>query len=137
VRWIWAALALQLSGYVFDIVWHGLLRAGEEPTTRSEMIRHLASVHLPLYIGAVAVLVATSVELLRRRASGAVARALRVAVAGAVLSVGAEAWHAASHLRLDTHEAPVAGMLSIAGFLVVVVAITRVAAAARLARERP
>ena len=106
MRWIWAALTLQLSGYVFDIVWHGLLRPGEEPTTRREMTHHLATVHPPLYIGAVAVLLATAAELLRRRASGGVGRSLRFAVAGALLSFGAEAWHAASHLRLDTTELP-------------------------------
>ena len=137
MRWIWAALALQLIGYVFDVVWHGLPRPGEEPTTRSEMTHHLATVHLPLYIGAVAVLVATSAELLRRRGRGPAGRALPFAVAGALISVGAEAWHAASHLRLDTHEAPVAGILSMIGFLVVLTAISRVAVAARLARERP
>jgi hypothetical protein len=48
---------------------------------------------------------------------------LPVAVGGAALSVTAEAWHAASHLRLDTHTAPVAGILSLAGFLVVVIAL--------------
>jgi hypothetical protein len=31
--------------------------------------------------------------------------------------------HAASHLRLDTHTAPVAGILSVVGFLVVVIAM--------------
>ena len=32
-------------------------------------------------------------------------------------------WDAYSHLQLDTHAAPVAGILSFAGFLVVVVAM--------------
>jgi len=41
-----------------------------------------------------------------------------------VVSAGAEGWHAASHLRLDTHHAPVAGVLSFVGFLVVVVAMS-------------
>jgi hypothetical protein len=40
-----------------------------------------------------------------------------------VLSASAEAWHAYSHLRLDTHSAPVAGILSVIGFLVVVIAM--------------
>jgi hypothetical protein len=44
---------------------------------------------------------------------------LAVALAGAVLSVGAEAWHAWSHLHLDLAHAPLAGMLSLVGYVVV------------------
>lgn len=132
MRWIWAALALQLIGYVFDIVWHALLRPGAEPATFGEMARHLASVHLPLYVGAAMVLISTTVELLRRRRRRPLGNALPIAVTGAVVSCGAEAWHALSHLRLDTHAAPVAGVLSVIGFLVVVGAmVVDVRAAAR------
>jgi hypothetical protein len=49
--WIRAALALQLAGLAFDGLWHGLLRPGVEPATFAEMLVHLASVHLPLYLG--------------------------------------------------------------------------------------
>jgi predicted membrane protein len=120
--WIWASLILQFFGYVFDIVWHGLLNPGVEPATVGEMVRHLSTVHLPLYIGAASVLVSTSSALLRQIRRSATGIALPIAVAGAVLSA-AEAWHAASHLRLDTHSAPVAGILSAIGFLVVVIAM--------------
>ena len=120
---IWLALALQLIGYVLDVLWHALSGPGAEPTTVADMARHLATVHLPLYVGALAVLVTTVIELVRRRARAPVRAALPVAVGGAALSVTAEAWHAASHLRLDTHTAPVAGILSLAGFLVVVIAL--------------
>jgi hypothetical protein len=122
--WIWASLVVQCSGYLVDIVWHGLLSPGVEPTTVGEMGRHLATVHLPLYLGATSVLVSTGTAFLRERRRGAPNRALSIAVAGAVLSAGAEAWHAASHLRLDTHTAPIAGILSVVGFLVVVLAIS-------------
>lgn len=54
----------------------------------------------------------------------AIGTALPVAVGGAALSAAGEAWHAYSHLRLDTHSAPVAGILSFVGFLVVVIAMT-------------
>jgi hypothetical protein len=134
VQWIWLALALQLIGYVVDVLWHALLGPAAEPTTRSEMVRHLATVHLPLYIGAVTVLVSTLVELVRRRARAPLGMALPIAVAGAALSLGAEAWHAVSHLRLDTHAAPIAGILSGAGFLVV--AIAMVIDVRRAARKR-
>ena len=121
--WVWASLILQFLGYLFDAVWHGLLSPGVEPQAMGEMARHLATVHLPLYIGAASVLVSTSMALARttRRAAGF---ALPVALAGAVLSAAGEAWHAYSHLQMDTHSAPVAGSLSFIGFLVVVIAMS-------------
>jgi hypothetical protein len=117
--WIWASLALQFAGYVVDVIWHGLLQPGVEPTTVEEMARHLGTVHLPLYIGAVSVLVSTARAFLRSHGP-----AVSIAFAGTVLSAGAEAWHAYSHLRLDTHTAPFAGILSVIGFLVAVVAMS-------------
>ena len=117
--WIRTSLALQFVGYVIDVIWHGLLQPGVEPTTAGEMARHLGTVHLPLYIGAVSVLVSTARAFLRRHGP-----TVSIAFAGAVLSAGAEAWHASSHLRLDTHSAPVAGILSVIGFLVAVVAMS-------------
>ena len=87
------------------------------------MVRHLGTVHLPLYIGAASVLVSTSRALLRQARRSAIGNAMTVAFAGAVLSAAAEAWHAYSHLRLDTHSAPIAGALSVIGFFVVVIAM--------------
>jgi hypothetical protein len=122
--WIWASLIVQGLGYVYDAVWHGLLNPGFEPTTAADMMRHLLTVHLPLYIGAASLLASTSVALLRHLRRSHVGRALRAAFAGALVSAGAEAWHAASHLRLDTHGGPIAGTLSFIGFLVVLVALS-------------
>src|SRR6266567_2749042 len=121
--WIWMSLILQFFGYVFDAIWHGLLSPGVEPTTAGEMVRHLGTVHLPLYIGAASVLVSTSRALVRQARRSASGIAMTVAFAGAVLSAAAEAWHAYSHLRLDTHSAPIAGALSVIGFFVVVIAM--------------
>lgn len=84
-------LALQGLGYVVDAAWHGLLSPGAEPRTVDEMVRHLATAHLPLYVGAGCVLVATVVALARRAATGI---RLPLAAAGAVISAGGEAWHA-------------------------------------------
>jgi hypothetical protein len=122
--WVWASLILQSLGYVCDAVWHGLLNPGVEPQTVGEMARHLSTVHLPLYIGAASVLVSTFTALVRSIGRSPTGSALPVACAGSVLSAGAEAWHAYSHLRLDTHSAPVAGTLSFVGFLVVVMAMS-------------
>src|SRR2546422_10433378 len=88
--WIWESLILQFFGYVFDAVWHGLLSPGVEPTTVGEMVRHLGTVHLPLYIGAASVLVSTSRALLRQARRSAIGIAMTVAFAGAVLSAAAE-----------------------------------------------
>jgi hypothetical protein len=118
--WIWTSIIVQFLGYLFDAIWHGLLNPGREPTTVSEMVRHLGTVHLPLYVGAASVLLSTSTALVREVRHGRARPALALAAAGAVLSAGAEAWHAASHLRLDTHTAPVAGILSVIGFLIAV-----------------
>jgi predicted membrane protein len=131
-RWVWASLILQALGYGFDAVWHGLLHPGVEPTTVGAMVRHLGTVHLPLYIGAVSVLVSTSRALLRQSRRAAPSLALPIAVAGAMLSTAAEAWHAYAHLHLDTHSAPIAGVLSVIGFLVVIIAM----ALSREARRR-
>jgi len=131
-RWGWASLILQALGYGFDAVWHGLLHPGVEPTTVGAMVRHLGTVHLPLYIGAVSVLVSTSRALLRQSRRAAPSLALPIAVAGAMLSTAAEAWHAYAHLHLDTHSAPIAGVLSVIGFLVVIIAM----ALSRGARRR-
>jgi Na+/citrate or Na+/malate symporter len=90
-------------------------------------------VHLTLYIGAAAVLVTIGFTLGRRLRRATVGVALPIAFGSAVLSVAGEAWHAVSHLQLDTHSAPVAGSLSVAGFLAVVAAMT----VPRLVRGQP
>ena len=122
--WISVMLTVQFVGYLFDAIWHGLLRPGAEPQTFDEMVRHLATVHLPLYVGAVGVLVTTGMALSQRRMKPADAsRALPIAFGGALLSTAAEAWHAYSHLQMDTHTGPIAGSLSFVGFLVAATAI--------------
>jgi hypothetical protein len=122
--WVWVSLTVQFLGYVFDAVWHGLLYPGVEPQTAGQMVRHLTTVHLPLYIGAASVLVSTSTALAHGTKRSRAGIALPIALAGSVLSAGAEAWHAYSHIRLDPHSAPIAGALSFIGFLVVVIAMS-------------
>jgi len=121
-RWVWTSLVLQFFGYLFEAVWHALMRPGAEPTTAPEIVRHLATVHLLLYLGAAGILVSTSCVLLHRIRSSATGVAWPIALVGAALSAAAEAWHAYSHLRLDTHSAPIAGVMSVVGFLVVAAA---------------
>jgi hypothetical protein len=112
-----------VGGLVFDGVWHGLLNPGFEARTVEEMVGHLATVHLPIYIGVLCVFLATGralVEQWRRPAAG---RALPIAFAGALLSVTGEAWHAYTHLQLSTHGGPIAAGTSLLGLMVVVIAV--------------
>jgi hypothetical protein len=115
--WIWAAGALQVAGLAFDGVWHGLLNPGVEPTRFPDMLSHLLTVHVPLYLGVLSVLLTTGWALLERRRHSA------IAFAGALLSTAGEAWHAAIHLRLETHGGPLAEGLAVIGLIVVVTAV--------------
>src|SRR2546426_8711178 len=115
--WIWAALAVQALGLAFDGVWHGLRRPGVEPTTFAEMIVHLGTVHLPLYLGVLSVVITSGWAFVERRSGSA------VAFAGALLSTAAEAWHASIHLRLSTRGSPIAEGVAMIGFIVVVIAL--------------
>ena len=115
--WIWAALALQLAGLAFDGVWHGLLSPGVEPATFAEMLVHLGTVHAPLYLGVLSVLITTGWALVEHRSGSA------VAFAGALLSTAAEAWHASIHLRLSTRGGPIAEGVAVIGLVVVVIAV--------------
>jgi hypothetical protein len=118
--WIWVAVAAQAIGYIVDAFWHARLEPGHEPATVSEMARHLATVHMPLYVGAACVLATTAIALERRTRHAPAGVALPVALAGAALSAFAECWHAIAHLGLDARHAPLFGILSVTGFLVVI-----------------
>lgn len=120
--WIWTAVAIQAAGLVFDVGWHGLNRSFD-PVTVPEMLRHLATVHLPIYIGAVNVFLTTAWALIDRMRRSGRGAALPIAFAGACLSLGGEAWHAYHHLQLSTHGGAIAGMTSFVGLVVVVGAL--------------
>jgi hypothetical protein len=124
-RWIWAALGLQLAGLLFDLVWHALLRPGVEPATRRAMLQHLLSVHLPLYIGVACVLATTAWAFVEQTRRARVAAWWWVALAGALLSAVGEAWHAGTHLQMDTDAGPLAGTLSVVGLVFVAVGVWR------------
>jgi hypothetical protein len=121
--WIWAALSVQLFGLVFDAVWHGLLNPDFEAVTVDQMVRHLSTVHLPIYIGVLSVLVTTAWALIDQMRRSKIGIALPVAFAGALVSTAGEIWHAYTHLQLSTHSGPIAGITSSFGFIVVVTAL--------------
>jgi hypothetical protein len=122
-RWIWTAAAAQVVGLVFDAVWHGLLHPGFEAVTVSRMVTHLGTVHLPIYIGVVGVLVATAWALVDSMKRSGTGFALPFAFAGAAVSTAGEAWHAYSHLQLSPHSGPIAEATASFGLVVVVTAV--------------
>lgn len=123
LKWIWAALAVQLGGLTFDAVWHGLLNPDFEATTVDEMVHHLTTVHLPLYVGVLSVLMTTAWGLVDQVRRSKIGVALPVALAGALVSTAGEIWHAYTHLQLSTHGGAIAGVTSSFGFIVVVTAL--------------
>jgi hypothetical protein len=119
---IWAALALQLAGLVFDILWHAT-HSGFAPVTRTEMVQHLQSVHLPIYIGVLCVVLTTALALLAQIARGERGLAMPIAFVGALISAAGEGWHAYTHLQMSTHGGQLAASVSFLGFLVVIAAL--------------
>ena len=139
---IWTALAVQLAGLLFDVVWHALHPSFEAVNVR-EMVKHLSTVHLPIYLGALGVLATITWALVDQRRRRRRGLALPIAFMGAAVSVGGEAWHAYTHLQLSTHGGPIAAVTSFVGFLVVVGALflsrrleRRRAAAAQIDQRR-
>src|SRR5262245_57627251 len=112
-RWIWAAVAVQVVGLAVDAVWHGLLHPDFEAVTPDQMAAHLSTVHLPIYIGVVGVLLTTAWALVDRARRPTPGMALPVALAGAVISTAGEAWHAYGHLQLSTHGGPLAEAMAV------------------------
>jgi hypothetical protein len=90
---------------------------GVEPTTFTEMLVHLGTVHLPLCLGVLSVLITTGWAFVERRSGSP------IAFAGALLSTAAEAWHASIHLRLNMRGGPIAEGVAMIGFVVVVIAV--------------
>jgi hypothetical protein len=119
---VWVALAVQGGGLLFDVAWHALNR-DFNPVTVDQMLTHLGTVHLPIYIGAVAVLLTTVLALIDQARRSSVGIARPAAVAGALVATSGEAWHAYTHLQLSTHGGPVAGMVGLIGFLTVLIAV--------------
>jgi hypothetical protein len=77
---------MQLFGLAFDAAWHGLLNPDFEAVTVDEMVTHLSTVHLPIYIGVLSVLVSTAWALVDQMRRSKIGLALPVAFAGALVS---------------------------------------------------
>ena len=127
---IWAAVTVEIIGLAIDALWHGLLAAEVEPQTRVEMVRHLASVHLVLYVGVAALFLATAWALVDQVRHGAAGVAPSLAFAGGTIQVIGEIWHAASHLHLQPNPTP-----ELAGFVGLALAMVATAVAGRRARR--
>jgi len=111
---IWASLTLRLAGLVFDAFWHAE-HSDFDAVTGNEMIEHLRTVHLPIYIGVFFVVVTTALALLRQIERSERGAALPIAFAGALISAAAESWHSYTHMQLSTHGGPLAASVSFLG----------------------
>jgi uncharacterized BrkB/YihY/UPF0761 family membrane protein len=87
------------------------------------MAVHLGTIHIPIYVGVLCVLLATAWALIDQARRPPISAAFPVAFLGALISVAGETWHAYLHLHLDTHGGPIAAVISFAGFLIVVAAM--------------
>jgi hypothetical protein len=119
---IWAALAVQFTGHIVDVVWHAV-RSDFEARTVEQMAVHLGTIHIPLYVGVLCVLLSTAWALIDQARRPPIGAAFPIAFVGALISAAGEIWHATMHLRLDTRAAPIAGAMSFVGFVVVVAAM--------------
>jgi hypothetical protein len=81
--WIWAAVVVEIIGLAIDAVWHGVLSLEVEPRTHGEMVRHLLTVHLVLYVGVVLLVVSTAWALVERARRSEIGVALPAALGGA------------------------------------------------------
>ncbi|MGH7318214.1 MAG: hypothetical protein ACRELA_01080 [Candidatus Rokuibacteriota bacterium] len=107
---------------MFDLAWHGL-NPDFKAVTVDQMVAHLSTVHLPLYLGVVGVLLSTAWAVVDRVRRSRTAIALPLAFAGALVATTGEAWHAYTHLQLTTHSGPVAWTVALIGFITVIVAL--------------
>lgn len=127
--WIWAAVIVEIIGLTIDALWHGVLGPEVEPRTHAEMVRHLATVHLVLYVGVAMLFMSTGWALIERARRGSIGVALPVAVVGAAVQLGGEVWHAYSHLQSRPNPLP-----ELAGFVGLAAVIAATVASARSAR---
>jgi hypothetical protein len=118
---IWMSVTLQAIGFAIDAVWHGVVARGVELDTRGEMVRHLATVHLLLYLGVLALLASVAWALVSQARRSTVGLALPVALAGSTVQAGGELWHAYSHLEL--HPSPTPELIGFAGLVIAIIAL--------------
>src|SRR5687768_16260896 len=121
--WMWIALIVQVVGMAYDFVWHGLMNPSFEAATVGQMVQHLSTVHLPLYIGVLGMLLSSAWALIEQRTRHETGLAIPVAFFGALVQTAGETWHAYSHLQLSTHIGPIAFTVSFAGMIIVAAAL--------------
>jgi hypothetical protein len=119
---IWTALGIQFGGQIIDVIWHAL-HPNFKPITTEEMLVHLGTVHIPIYVGVLCVLLATAWALIDQARRPPVGATFSIAFVGALISTAGEAWHAYKHLQLDTHGGPLAAGIAFLGFLIVAAAL--------------
>lgn len=120
---IWLAVAIQLLAFLWEALWHGLLNpAFEHKVTVAEMRRHLLTVHIPFYVGILALLLATGWALLERARRRETGPWIPIAFGAALGQFVGQVWDAWAHLRLS-HGGPIAWTLMMLGLVGVPIAL--------------
>src|SRR2546429_9301591 len=86
---IWTALGVQLAGLIVDLVWH-VLHSDFEATTTEQMLVHLGTVHIPIYVGVLCVVLTTAWALIDQARRRPIGPAFPVALVGAFISLPGE-----------------------------------------------
>ena len=110
-------MLLQILTFAWEALWHGVLNPEFERAPTVEAMRHhLSTVHIPFYVGIVALLAVTTwalVDHIRRRDTGFATPLIFAMAVGQVIG---QVWDAVEHLRLS-HGGPIAWTLIVLGFI--------------------
>src|SRR5436309_646811 len=82
---IGTAFGVQLAGLIVDIVWHAL-HSDFAAATTEQMLVHLGTVHMPIYVGVVCVVLTTAWALIDQARRPPIGAAFPVAFVGALIS---------------------------------------------------
>src|SRR5262249_16650272 len=82
---IWTAVGVQVAGLIVDVLWHAL-HSDFEAKTVEQMVVHLGTIHIPIYVGVLCVLLTTAWALIDQARRPPVGAAFPVAFVGGLVS---------------------------------------------------
>src|SRR5947199_4709467 len=103
---IGTAFGVQLAGLIVDIVWHAL-HSDFAAATTEQMLVHLGTVHMPIYVGVVCVVLTTAWALIDQARRPPIGAAFPVAFVGALISEAGGGRRACMHRQRDSSDVPI------------------------------
>src|SRR5262249_15887498 len=82
---IWTAVGVQVAGLIVDIIWHAV-HSDFEAKTVEQMVVHLGTIHIPIYVGVLCVLLTTAWALIDQARRPPIGAAFPVAFLGGLVS---------------------------------------------------